>query len=122
MGRLGTGIAAAVVAAAAAAAAGPSLGAATEAPPADPTLVLVGTRPVAIDGSGFRTEERIRLVLRGPDGVVRRWSRASPDGEFSRRFPAVTIGGCDTLSISAKGDAGSRSMLPRRAPRGCPPP
>jgi hypothetical protein len=115
---IGTGIALAAVAATA----GSGLGTASEAMRDGAELELVETRPVAVHGTGFRAHERIRVVLLRSSGVTRRRARAGPGGEFTRRFPAVSIDRCDSVSINAKGEAGSRATLLRRAPRGCPPP
>jgi hypothetical protein len=115
---LGTGIAlAAVVAMAGVSPATGSDGVQEEA-----ELELVGTHPVAVHGTGFRAYERIRVVLVRPSGVMRRRTRAGTGGRFTKRFPAVAIDRCDSISISATGQAGSRATLLRRAPRGCPPP
>jgi hypothetical protein len=87
----------------------------------EPALELTDTKPLAVHGTGFEADEGVRLVLRRPAGLSRRRSRAGPGGEFSSRFPAVTIGGCSRFSIVATGDAGSRATLLRRPPVGCPP-
>jgi hypothetical protein len=89
---------------------------------AAPKLELVDTRPVTTHGSGFRSHERIRVVLRRPSGVSRRRARADADGAFSATFPSAMIDRCGTFSIRAKGHAGSRATLLRRQPATCIPP
>jgi hypothetical protein len=113
--RLGAGLTLAAAAAA--------LGA-TQAPAAErePALELVKTRPVTVYGTGFGSEERIRVVLRRPSGVSREKARASPGGEFSTTFAGAEIDRCDRFTIKARGRAGSRATLLHRAPPACGPP
>jgi hypothetical protein len=97
---------------------------ATPATPVDPQarLELVTTRPVKVHGTGFRSHERIRLVLRQPSGVHRQKARGSADGAFFSTFPSAKIGRCGTFSVRAKGRAGSEATLLRRQPATCIPP
>jgi hypothetical protein len=113
--RLGAGLAVAVGAAA--------LGA-TQVPAAErePALELVKTRPVTVNGTGFASGERIRVVLRRPSGVSRERAQASPGGEFSSTFSGAEIDRCDRFTIKARGRAGSRATLLHRAPPACGPP
>jgi hypothetical protein len=113
--RLGAGLTVAVAAV--------GLGA-TQAPAgeSEPALELVKTRPVTVHGTGFRSEERIRVVLRRPSGVSREKARASTGGEFTSTFSGAEIDRCDRFTIKARGRAGSRATLLHRAPPACGPP
>jgi hypothetical protein len=85
-------------------------------------LELLGTRPVAVHGTGFRSHERVRLVLRQPSGASRRKVRGDGAGVFTATFQTARVGRCGTFSITAHGRAGSRATLLRRAPAACIPP
>jgi hypothetical protein len=87
-----------------------------------PKLELLGTRPVTVHGTGFRSHERVRLVLRQPSGVSRRKVRGDGEGTFSTTFHTARVGRCGTFSITAHGRAGSRATLLRRVPAVCIPP
>jgi hypothetical protein len=113
----GAGLAVTVVAATLAVTHGPP----TEVEP-QPKLELAGTRPVTVHGTGFRSHERVRVVLRQPSGVSRQKTRGDADGAFSSRFPSATIDRCGTFSVRAKGRAGSQATLLRRLPATCIPP
>jgi hypothetical protein len=116
--RFHAGVAATVVAATLG---GAAHGPATAVDP-PPKLELLKTRPVTIHGTGFRSHEHIRVVLRRPSGVLRRKTQGDGQGAFSLAFNSATIGRCGTFSITAKGRSGSRAVLLRRAPAACPPP
>jgi hypothetical protein len=85
-------------------------------------LELLGTRPVEVHGTGFRSHERVRVVLRRPAGVSRHRLQAGPYGGFTTTFAKVSLSRCDGFSIIARGGAGSRARITRRPPLGCPPP
>jgi hypothetical protein len=111
------GLAVSVVAVTLGAAHAPATDAETQA-----KLELLGTRPVTVHGTGFRSHERVRLVLRQPSGVSRRKVRGDGAGTFSATFHTTRVGRCGTFSITAHGRAGSRATLVRRVPAACIPP
>jgi hypothetical protein len=111
-----TGLACAVAAALAAIAAAPGATTAREA-----ELNLVRMHPVTVQGDGFHSRERVRLVLHEPSGTHRRRARAGASGTFLATFPRAAIARCEPFSITATGRAGSRASVARRAPVGCPP-
>jgi hypothetical protein len=87
----------------------------------DPRLALDGMRPLTVAGEGFRAHERVRLVLHRSSGPTRRRARADAAGGFSRAFAGVMVDRCSGFWIGAKGSAGSRARLVRRALPQCPP-
>ena len=76
-----------------------------------PRLVLKSAAPLTVSGRQFRAHERVRLVLHQPSGTTQRRARAGAHGAFRKLFTGV----------SAKGSAGSRATLVRRALTQCPP-
>ena len=88
----------------------------------DAALELTGTRPVAVHGTDFLSQERVTVVLRRPSGAYRRRVTASTGGAFSLTFRRVMLDRCDTFSIRAKGGDGSRAGILRRPRAGCIPP
>jgi hypothetical protein len=83
---------------------------------AQPNLRLVKAHPVAIHGSGFQPDERVRIVVRGASGVSRGRATADAAGGFSKTFRNAVIARCAGFEISATGSAGSRARLFRRVP------
>ena len=86
-----------------------------------PQLGLASARPLTVSGKHFRAHERVSLVVHQPSGVTRRRARAGRHGAFRKVFADVTIERCSGFWVSAKGSAGSRAMLVRRAQLECPP-
>ena len=86
-----------------------------------PRLVLARAEPPTVSGTHFRARERVSLVLHQPSGATRRRARAGRHGAFRRVFADVTVDRCSGFWVSAKGSAGSRAMLVRRALPQCPP-
>jgi hypothetical protein len=87
-----------------------------------PRLALTRAAPLTVGGKQFRAHERVSLVLHQPSGTIRRRARAGKHGVFRKVFAGVTIDRCRGFWVSAKGSAGSRAMLVRRALPQCPPP
>jgi hypothetical protein len=86
-----------------------------------PRLALTGAEPLTVSGRLFRAHERVSLVLHQPSGATRRRARAGRHGAFHKVFAGVTVDRCSGFWVSAKGSAGSRAMLVRRALPQCPP-
>jgi hypothetical protein len=82
-------------------------------------LTLVRTRPVSVQGAGFRAHERVALTLRSPRGDDRLTVRAARDGTFTVRFSADVDVYCTSFSVSASGGDGSRARFIRRQPVSC---
>jgi hypothetical protein len=89
-----------------------SAGAATQ-----PRLRLTKTHPVALHGTGFQPNERIRVVVRAASGVSKGRATAGANGEFSATFRSAIIARCAGFDITASGSAGSRARLLRRIPQ-----
>jgi hypothetical protein len=85
------------------------------------SLELSRMHPVTVEGTGFHTRERVRVVLHDDSGRHRRRARADASGAFSTAFKGVVVGRCEAFSVTAVGRAGSRARVGRRAPVGCPP-
>jgi hypothetical protein len=79
----------------------------------------VDLAPFAVGGSGFRAGETVRITVRGAAASSRK-AKANAAGQFSMRFPGLSVGGCRPgfLIITATGDMGSRAQV-RRMPPAC---
>jgi hypothetical protein len=86
-----------------------------------PRLALKRAAPLTVSGTHFRARERVTLVLHQPTGGTRRRTRAGRHGAFRKVFPGVTVDRCRGFWLSAKGSAGSRTTLVRRALPECAP-
>jgi hypothetical protein len=86
-----------------------------------PRLALTRAEPLTVSGLHFRAHERVTLVLHRRSGATRRRARAGSHGAFSKGFTGVTIDRCSGYWVSAKGSAGSRATLVRRALPECAP-
>jgi hypothetical protein len=86
-----------------------------------PRLALTEVQPLTVSGKHFRAHERVSLVLHQPSGTTRRRARAGRHGAFRKVFTGVMVDRCSGFWMSAKGSAGSRAMLVRRAQPQCPP-
>jgi hypothetical protein len=86
-----------------------------------PRLALTRVAPVTVSGRQFRAHERVSLVLHQPSGATRRRARAGRHGGFRKAFAGVAVDRCSGFWVSAKGSAGSRATLVRRALPQCPP-
>lgn len=77
-----------------------------------PTLKLVGTSPVEIRAAGFRSRERVRVVVVTDDRAAKR-VRAGVRGGFAVTFADLSVDRCSGLFVSAVGAHGSRASLKR---------
>jgi hypothetical protein len=97
---------------------GLSAGLATGGPAARPQLHVASLRPFAVDGTGFRAGERVRVTVRADADVAARSDDADVRGRIGVRFRAITLRDCTTYLVSARGDKGSWASL-RSVPRPC---
>lgn len=81
-------------------------------------LRVVDLTPVMVRGTGFRANERVRLVLRA-NGTHARALRASRDGSFQARFGAVYAELCTGLQLRATGASGVFAVVTRKPPPSC---
>ena len=82
-------------------------------------LTLLRTRPVTVEGAGFRKLERVVLTLRSPRGDDLRTVRAGQDGTFNVRFSDGVDVRCMGFTVSASGRDGSHARFVRRQPLSC---
>jgi hypothetical protein len=87
-----------------------------------PSLRLIDSEPVKLEGEGFCAGERVRVRARaGDDGASRR-VRAGDDGRFRARFAALDYEPCaSSLNASAWSSGELRAAL-KRARKLCPVP
>jgi hypothetical protein len=86
-----------------------------------PGLALTRAAPLTVSGTHFRAHERVSLVLHQSSGATHRRVRAGRHGGFRKLFTGVTVDRCSGFRVSAKGSAGSRATLVRRALPECAP-
>jgi hypothetical protein len=77
---------------------------------ATPSLRLVDRHPLTVKGLGFKSGERVKVVLNA-GGAMSRRATANAAGSFVVSFGAVSIGRCDGFSVQAFGSRGSRTAL-----------
>lgn len=82
----------------------------TQTGAAHPRLSVPAQRPFTVDGTGFRSGERVSLVVRARNRVSRTVA-AGPAGRFHARMPAVRLGSCPAFFVRATGSQGSRASL-----------
>jgi hypothetical protein len=74
-------------------------------------LRLVSVKPLVVQGSAFRSRERVRLEVAANERVVR-VVRTDTRGAFTASFPQLFVDRCgDGLAIMATGAGGSRAAL-----------
>jgi len=83
-----------------------------------PALRLSDDAPVTLSGSGFRTNERVRVVAVAGERAVH-WLTAGTGGRFVTRFRGMNADACRGFTATAVGDRGSRATY-KRAPGQCP--
>ena len=77
---------------------------------ATPRLRAVDLDPLTLRGSGFRANERVRLLVAAPPVLKSRLVRAGARGTFRAAF-AVKVGRCDSVVVQAIGLRGSRATF-----------
>jgi hypothetical protein len=82
---------------------------------AKPALRPVDFDPLTLRATGFRANERVKLLLSAPTAHSSRVVRAGPNGGF-RVVYRVAVGRCDFVVVQALGSRGSRATFRRDAP------
>ena len=83
----------------------------------NPTLRLVGDRPLTLRGASYRPHESVRVTVVMGTKRLSRQLRAGPAGGFTVRFAGVRLDYCAVpLVISARGAISgiARAWVPRR--------
>jgi hypothetical protein len=75
-----------------------------------PRVAVVSTAPVSIEGSWFRSRERVTVTLVAKE-MHRKVITASAKGAFTAKFPGARIGYCESYFVRAKGNRGSLAIL-----------
>jgi hypothetical protein len=84
-------------------------------------LRLVSARPLAVRGVAFRSDERVRVVVRIEKRTWQKTAQTSASGLFRASFPSVPFDPCNAdFSITARGTRGDHAAL-KLPPRECPP-
>ncbi len=82
---------------------------------AKPALRPVDLDPLTLSATGFRANERVKLLLSAPPVSSTRTVRAGVRGRFRVVF-RVGLGRCDSVVVQAIGARGSRASFHRDAP------
>ncbi len=83
-------------------------------------LRLSDEAPVAFRGSGFRADERVKVVaVAVPGRRALHWVTAGSGGRFVVRFREINGNLCAGLTAIAVGNRGSRATF-KQAPGECP--
>lgn len=82
---------------------------------AKPALRPVDLDPLTLSATGFRANERVKLLLSAPAVSSSRTVRAGVRGRFRVVF-RVRVGRCDSVVVQAIGARGSRASFHRDAP------
>jgi hypothetical protein len=80
-----------------------------------PTIEVTRVVPIVVQGSGFKPEERVKLVVRTP-GIYRKTVTATRRGRFAANFHHGSK--CASIHVLAKGNKGSRATA--YVPSACP--
>lgn len=82
---------------------------------AKPSLRPVDLDPLTLSATGFRANERVKLLVSAPAFVTSRNVRAGERGRFRVVF-RIAVGRCDSVVVQAIGARGSRATFQRDAP------
>ena len=82
---------------------------------AKPALRPVDFDPLTLSATGFRANERVRLLVSAPAVVSSRTVRATDRGRFRVVF-RFAVRRCDSVVVQAIGARGSRAAFHRDAP------
>ena len=82
---------------------------------AKPALRPVDLDPLTLSATGFRANERVKLLISAPPVVSSRTVRAGVRGRFRVVF-RIAVGRCDSVVVQAIGARGSRATFQRDAP------
>ena len=80
--------------------------------PRRPSLAVVESNPVVVEGRGFAAREKVTLRTNIAGQEYKQVVTAEPDGHFKARM-AETNAECATFRVSAAGERGSRAVTPR---------
>jgi hypothetical protein len=72
-----------------------------------PSVTVARVIPVIVQGAGFASAERVKVVVRLPK-LYRKTVTATRRGRFTATF-RVAAGKCNTIRVSAIGNRGSRA-------------
>jgi len=78
-----------------------------------PVLGVSGTSPFEVRGAGFRSGERVQVLLAVNGSRYERSTVAARDGTFRASFRA-TLGPCGRFTLRAFGSMGSRALVLQR--------
>ena len=99
-----------------------TVGPASTAPAAKPTLRLVAKSPAKLRGTGFKARERVRVTLVVDETSRVRTVRATTAGAFTATFEGMAATDpCSAIGARAVGSRGSRAAL-KLPQRMCPMP
>jgi hypothetical protein len=73
-------------------------------------VAVVSTAPVTINGTGFRSRERVTVTF-STTGVHKKAVKASAKGAFTVKFAGVSVAYCEGYAVRAKGNRGSLALL-----------
>jgi hypothetical protein len=82
---------------------------------AKPALRPLDLDPLTLSATGFRANERVKLLLSAPPVSSTRTVRAGVRGRFRVVF-RIGVGRCDSVVVQAIGARGSRATFHRDAP------
>jgi hypothetical protein len=74
-----------------------------------PLLMASAQNPLTVAGTGFRSKERVRVVVKGAGTFATKRARADARGAFRVVFRRMNA--CDSLTMTAAGSQGSRASL-----------
>ena len=74
-----------------------------------PLLMASAQNPLTVAGTGFRSKERVRVVVKGAGTFATKRARTDARGAFRVVFRRVNA--CDSLTMTAAGSQGSRASL-----------
>ena len=77
---------------------------------AKPSLRALDLQPLTVRGSGFKQQERVKLLVSLPTRATTRNVRADVRGRF-RVVLATRLDRCDSAVVQARGARGSRATL-----------
>jgi hypothetical protein len=76
-----------------------------------PRLRIVESHPLTVTGSGFKLQERVKVVYQTGSATWTRWRTATAVGAFTARFSGVSFDACQARRLYAVGSRGSRAVL-----------
>ena len=74
-----------------------------------PLLMASAQNPLTVAGTGFRSKERVRVVVKGAGTFATKRARADERGAFRVVFRRLNA--CDSLTMTAAGSLASHASL-----------